>query len=191
MSQADKGALRRALLQARQAMPQRVWREKSQQLCSHLRGSDFFAQAQTILAYFSVRQEPDLSSLWETDSSKDWGFPRCQGTSLVWHAWLPGDATQVGAYGIREPYPDQPILAAEQVDLILVPAIACDAKGYRLGYGGGFYDRLLNLSEWQSKPTIGLIFESAYLTTLPVDPWDKPLQAVCTEMGFYRTIPNC
>lgn len=186
MNLVDKVTLRQELIRARQALPQAVWREKSQQLCGYLQESRFFAQAQTVLAYFSTRQEPDLSSLWETDLTKCWGFPRCQGTSLIWHAWLPGDATQIGTYGIWEPDPDLPILAAEQVDLILIPAIACDIQGYRLGYGGGFYDRLLSLPEWHFKPTIGLVFESAYLTALPLDPWDKPLEAVCTETGFYQ-----
>ncbi len=191
MSQVSKKTLRQDLLQARQAMPKEVWREKSQQLCRHLQASGFFTQARTVLAYFSFRQEPDLSSLLATDSGQHvWGFPRCQGTFLVWHAWLPGDATQAGAYGVREPHPNLPLLAVEQVDLILIPAIACDAKGYRLGYGGGFYDRLLSLPEWQSKLTVGLVFESARLATLPIDPWDKPLQAVCTEAGFfYQTTP--
>lgn len=189
MSQASKATLRRALLQARQAMPKALWWEKSQQLCDQLQTYDFFTQARTVLAYFSFRQEPDLSLLYATNlKQRIWGFPRCQGTSLVWYAWRPGDAIQVGPYGIHEPHSGLPMLLAEQVDLILVPAVACDARGYRLGYGGGFYDRLLSLPEWQSKPTIGLVFESARLTTLPVDPWDKPLQAVCTEAGFFEHV---
>lgn len=172
-------------------MPEGVWQEKSHQLCLHLKASQLFTQARTILAYFSFRQEPDLSSLLATDLRQHtWGFPRCQGTSLIWHTWLSGEATQIGAYGIREPHPDLPLLAAEQVDLILVPAIACDIKGYRLGYGGGFYDRLLSLPEWQSKPTVGLVFESTRLAALPVDPWDKPLQAVCTEAGFFDRVTS-
>lgn len=186
MNQVNKKTLRQALLQVRQAMPKGVWQEKSHQLCLHLKASHFFTQARTVLAYFSFRQEPDLSFLLATDSERCiWGVPRCQGDSLVWYAWQPGDATQVGAYGICEPHPGLPLLVAEQVDLILIPAIACDTKGYRLGYGGGFYDRLLSLPEWQSKPTVGLVFESARLASLPIDPWDKPLQAVCTEAGFF------
>lgn len=72
----------------------------------------------------------------------------------------------------------------DEVDLILVPAVACDARGYRLGYGGGFYDRLLSSADWKSKPTIGIVFEYAYVSQLPVDPWDKPLNSICTENRF-------
>jgi 5-formyltetrahydrofolate cyclo-ligase len=84
--------------------------------------------------------------------------------------------------------PTQRLLSLEptEVDLILVPAVACDLRGYRLGYGGGFYDRMLSSAEWASKPTIGIVFEFAYLPRLPIDDWDKVLQGVCTETGFNR-----
>ena len=94
---------------------------------------------------------------------------------------------QRGAYGIPEPHPTAPTLEPAQVDLILVPCVACDFRGYRLGYGGGFYDRLLSSGEWASKPTIGIVFEFAYLPQLPIDPWDKMLQSVCTETGLRKT----
>jgi 5-formyltetrahydrofolate cyclo-ligase len=65
------------------------------------------------------------------------GFPRCVGDTLVWHIWTPSSAhlLQTGAYGIPEPCPTAPTLASSEVDLILVPAVACDYQGYRLGYG--------------------------------------------------------
>lgn len=105
--------------------------------------------------------------------------------SLLWHSWKPGEPLQRGAYGIFEPHPDAPRLEPSEVDLILVPSVACDYRGYRLGYGGGFYDRMLSSPEWASKPTIGIVFEFAYLPQLPVDEWDKPLQGVCTETGCH------
>jgi 5-formyltetrahydrofolate cyclo-ligase len=72
------------------------------------------------------------------------------------------------------------------VDLILVPAVACDRQGTRLGYGGGYYDRLLSDPAWTNIPTVGVVFDFAYLTYLVADPWDIPLRAICTEHGFYR-----
>ena len=163
------------------------WRQKSEQVCLHLQASCLFTQARTVLAYFSFRQEPDLSQLFTlAPGNRIWGFPRCQETSLIWHACSPedGNAFQIGTYGLREPRPDLPVLSAEQVDLLLIPAVACDAQGYRLGYGSGFYDRLLSSPSWQSKPTIGIVFEAARLPALPVAPWDQPVQAVCTEAGL-------
>jgi len=179
----EKAELRRSLLKTRQSMPVEEWQEKSDRICSHLQSSPLFTQAKTILAYFSFRQEPNLSSLF-TDNLYRWGASRCVGDSLIWHVSKPGDPLQTGAYGILEPLPTAPTLHPSEVDLILVPAVACDYQGYRLGYGGGYYDRLLNSPQWSSKPTIGIVFDFAYLPQLPIDPWDQPLQAICTETGL-------
>lgn len=179
----SKTELRRMLLKQRISIPVETWREKSDRICSHLQSSPLFTSAKIILAYFSFRQEPDMSPLF-TDSKKSWGFSRCIEDTLSWHIWTPGDTLHQGTYGILEPNPTAPQLHPSDVDLILIPAVACDKYGYRLGYGGGFYDRMLSSEDWASKPTIGIIFEFAYLPQLPVEPWDKPLQAICTNLGF-------
>jgi 5-formyltetrahydrofolate cyclo-ligase len=184
--QPSKAQLRRTLLKQRQSMSVEAWRLKSDRICSHLQSSSLFTQPQTVLAYFSFRQEPDLSPLF-TDSKCYWGFSRVQGKFLCWHSWKPGDLLQTGGYGIPEPQADAPTLTSAEVDLILVPAVACDGRGYRLGYGGGFYDRLLSSAEWASKLTIGIVFEFAFVSQLPVDSWDRPLDAVCTETGIKIT----
>jgi len=114
---------------------------------------------------------------------KKWGFPRCVGSYLSWHIWQPGDALHTGIYGILEPLPDAPKIDHSEVDLILIPAVGCDLRGYRLGYGGGYYDRMLSKAEWESKVAIGMIFEFALIAQLPVDSWDQPLHGICTESG--------
>jgi 5-formyltetrahydrofolate cyclo-ligase len=183
----EKKDLRSQLLQQRQAIAPADWQAKSEAICQHLSQSEIYRSAQVILAYMSTRQEPDLSALW-TDNAlpKHWGLSRCVGQDLAWHACTPSDPErlQVGAYGILEPIAMLPILEPEKVDLILVPAVACDRQGFRLGYGGGFYDRLLSNPQWANKPTVGIVFEFAYLEQLPRDPWDRPMQAVCTETGW-------
>ena len=176
----EKADLRRSLLQKRQSMSVAEWRARSDRICRQLQGYTLFTQAQTILAYFSFRQEPDLSPLF-TNTHYNWGFPRCVGQSLHWHLWKPEDSVQVGAYGITEPLTHAPTIEPADVDLILVPCVACDYQGYRLGYGGGYYDRLLSSPHWASKPTIGIVFDFAYLPQIPLESWDKPLQVVITE----------
>ncbi|MBW4632527.1 MAG: 5-formyltetrahydrofolate cyclo-ligase [Iphinoe sp. HA4291-MV1] len=186
-----KTELRKSLLKTRQSMSTQEWREKSDRICQNLLTSPQFNQAKTILAYFSFRQEPDLSPLF-TDTCRRWGFPRCVGQSLYWHFWTHQDTLITGAYGICEPHPDAPTIASAEVDLILVPCIACDYQGYRLGYGGGYYDRMLSSPEWTNKPTIGIVFEFAYLPEIPIETWDKPLQGVCTELALvYQSCQNC
>ncbi len=195
-----KAELRRNIIKQRQSLSDQEWRQKSQAICTNLLNSSLFTTAKTVLAYFSFRQEPDLSYLFSdlrseeipptplkeggllfSDNTKSWGFPRCVEKSLVWHLWKPEDKLINGKYGIKEPTPDSPIINPHQVDLILVPCVACDYQGYRLGYGGGYYDRLLSSPEWESIPTIGIVFNFGYLSQIPVDAWDKKLDRVCTE----------
>lgn len=178
----DKAKLRRKLLRWRQSLTVEEWKQKSDRLCSSLQTSVLYHQAKTVLAYFSFRQEPDLSPLFP-QSHKRWGFPRCVGKSLSWHSWQPHEALHPGNYGIHEPHPTAPLIDPAEVDLILVPCVACDYQGYRLGYGGGYYDRFLSSPDWAKKPTIGIVFDFAYLSQIPLEPWDKPLQIVITENG--------
>lgn len=182
----DKVDLRRILLKQRQSLSVTQWREKSDRICQHLQQSPVFTQAQTILAYFSFRQEPDLSPLFK-NTNYNWGFPRCVGKSLQWHTWKPGDSLQVGTYGITEPHAHTPSIEPGEVDLILVPCVAADYDRYRLGYGGGYYDRLLSSPHYAHKPTIGIMFDFAYLSQIPRETWDKPLKYIVTENPHYLT----
>lgn len=186
----QKAELRRSLLIQRQSLVPDEWQRKSEQICIHLQNDRIFAQSRTILAYFSTRQEPDLQPLFTNSlltQSHCWGFPRCLGKALTWHVWLPTSPLplQTGKFGILEPHADAPSIDASAVDLMLVPAVACDQRGYRLGYGGGFYDRLFSLPDWADKLTIGIVFDFARLTELPTEPWDYPLMGVCTEQGLF------
>jgi 5-formyltetrahydrofolate cyclo-ligase len=185
-----KKMLRKQLLTQREAIAPQDWVAKSEAICQHLAQSEWVQGAQTILVYLSHRQEPSLTRLWTHHfPHKRWGIPRCVEKSLVWHEWNPARPQQLqpGAYGILEPVPTLPIIEADSVDLILVPAVGCDRQGFRLGYGGGFYDRLFSQATWANIPTIGIVFEFAYLDQLQPDPWDYPLQAVCTEASLSFT----
>ncbi|PSB07213.1 5-formyltetrahydrofolate cyclo-ligase [Pleurocapsa sp. CCALA 161] len=190
MPSLDKSALRREILQQRQLLSLAEWQVKSNQICDRLKSITLFQEAQTILAYFSIRQEPDLAPLFSLD--KNWAFPRCVGKSLVWHCWQPGTELKIGKYGIQEPHENSTIVDPATADLILVPTVACDAQGYRLGYGGGFYDRLLSRDLFRTGKTnhnlniatIGILFDFADEVQLTKDPWDMKLNFICTETKF-------
>ncbi len=176
--QQSKQSLRKQLLSDRESMSRQILIQKNQNLCSRLLGSDYLSNAQTVLGYFSTRFEPDLSWIYSLQNHR-WGFPRIKDKSLQWHLWNPGDQLELNRYGIWEPSSSLPILTRDQVDLILVPSIACDLQGYRLGYGGGYYDRLLDQAPWSSISTIGITF--ALTKQLPTDSWDRKLKSICTD----------
>ena len=179
----EKADLRRRLLKARQAIPPQQWRQKSDRICAHLQTWPTFQSARCILTYCSFRNEPDLSPLM--NYLRYWGLSRCVGKQMIWHQWLGAKSLQTGKYGITEPIADAPEIHPDMVDLILVPAVACDVTGYRLGYGGGYYDRMLTKPQWRRKPTVAIVFEYARLPKVPRDVWDRPMQGICTESGLF------
>lgn len=106
----------------------------------------------------------------------------------MWHQVNPRHLdrkTETGAYGILQPIPSLPQIDLTQVGVILVPAVACDRRGYRLGYGAGFYDRFLPS---QVGFKVGVVFADYQVEELPGDPWDIPMQAVCTEAGLVKVV---
>ncbi len=179
MSRQDKVLLRKKILSQRKCFDAEEFQEKNRQICDRIKSWKLFCEAKTIVAYFSFRQEPDLISLITND--KKWGFPSCVGNDLLWHSWQPGEELNLGKYGIQEPLRKESPISAAEVDLIIVPTVACDHLGYRLGYGGGYYDRLLTSPQWKNCPTVGVVFNFAYLDRLPREAWDIKLQYICTE----------
>ena len=182
-----KRELREALLAKRRDILPDRWQAQSNDLCQQIAGTTWFQQAQTVLAFLSFRQEPSLAGLWGSPvgRKKRWGMPRCVGKTLIWHDWKVGEPLVSGAFGIEEPTQSAPVIDPAGADLILVPAVGCDRQGNRLGYGGGFYDRLLSRDDCKEIPTIGIVFDFARLEQLPQDPWDCSLNAVCTERGYF------
>ena len=106
-------------------------------------------------------------------------------TPLVFREWKPGLELAVGPLGI--PYP----VASTEVnpDHVLVPMVGWDADGYRLGYGGAFFDR--TLAALAKRPrVIGIAYEQAFLKTIHPQPHDIPMDFVVTERGVYRHEPK-
>jgi 5-formyltetrahydrofolate cyclo-ligase len=106
-------------------------------------------------------------------------------TPLIFREWHPGVTLAKGALDI--PYPvDSPEIAP---DVVLLPMNGWDEKGYRLGYGGGFFDR--TLASLAKRPvTVGVSYELARLDTIHPQSWDIPMDYVVTERGVYRRDPE-
>lgn len=86
-------------------------------------------------------------------------------------------------HGLRQPIgPAEPV---EEIDLVIVPALAFDRSGHRLGRGGGFYDRFLARPELEAK-TIGLAFAEQIVPNVPIQPLDLPVDVVVTDVDIFR-----
>ncbi len=111
----------------------------------------------------------------------------CRRRREYFPAWLLPDAALAPGYGgIDEPRDPQWVAAGERVDLAVVPGLAFDPAGMRLGHGGGHYDRLLAQSALRGAFKIGLAFGMQVVKELPGCPWDIVMDAVVTELGMYR-----
>lgn len=107
-----------------------------------------------------------------------------KGQPLVFRRWSPADPLRSGLWGIREPFAEAP---AVEPDVLLVPLLAFDARGYRLGYGAGYYDRTLAALR-AKRPTlaIGIAFDQQGVGEVPIDDYDQPLDWVLTPSGARR-----
>lgn len=102
-----------------------------------------------------------------------------RGEPLLFRKWSSGDEMSVGPFGVQEPLATSPERVPE---VLLVPLLAFDRRGYRLGYGGGFYDRTLARLRKNAKPVaVGVAFAVQEVDAVPVAEYDQPLNWIVTE----------
>ena len=94
------------------------------------------------------------------------------------------DELKSGAYGIPEPSSGAPEIPPDGISLVIVPALSCDRNGYRLGYGGGYYDRFLARTR---AVAAALCAESRLTDELPREPFDLPCNYIITERQVLHT----
>ena len=185
----DKGVLRKQLQAERQAMVDR--HQRSVHLQEVLRVWLLERPEATIGAYWPIKGEFDaLPALYrwsEADAKRRIGLPVIDRDSkqLRFHVWYPGCPMEEDAYGIPKPKDTE----AFEPQLLLVPCVGYGAKGLRLGYGGGFYDR--TLAALQPRPlTVGVGYANGYVPWLQAEPHDVPLDAMLTDEGLHWQRPD-
>ena len=141
-----------------------------------------------VAGYCAANSEIDPVRLIETFHCEQAriALPRVEGPDkpLAFHQWQPGDELERGAHGIATPSATAPRLTPA---LLLVPLVAFDDRGYRLGYGGGYYDRTLEgLRSAGQVMAVGLAFEAQQVKNLPVQRHDQRLDWIITENKAYR-----
>jgi 5-formyltetrahydrofolate cyclo-ligase len=109
-----------------------------------------------------------------------------KGKPLLFRTWQPGDATAAGVWGIAEPTADKP---RAEPDIVLVPLLAFDREGWRLGYGGGFYDRTLRgLRARKPIVAVGIAFDQQRVDAVPHLDYDERLDWVLTPSAPMRCV---
>ncbi len=139
--------------------------------------------------YWPVGTEPDWRPLlerWPEALRQRLALPvvRCEGGvgRLTYGAWHPADPLVADGCGIPAPVAAAP-LEAHELALLLVPALAIDQRGIRLGSGGGWYDRLRADPAWRQVPALAVLPAACLAPSLPADPWDVPFTGWLDETG--------
>lgn len=189
----EKADLRRRCRLVREGMSRESVKSSSEAVCAHLSAWPPFQQADTVLSFLAFRNEIDLGELFDRWPDKRWLVPRVvEGTELassqkphlVLHPYDPKRLVP-HRFGMLEPEPDLPIIAPSEVEVVLVPGVAFDRKGGRLGFGSGFYDRLLPLAHGAIR--VGVTYERLVLDAVPMEPWDRHVAWLVTSEGLVRT----
>jgi 5-formyltetrahydrofolate cyclo-ligase len=146
-------------------------------------------EGQVLAAYLSIKGEADTLPLLEQLQKQGVRtvLPVMQeGTKLLaFREWKKGNPLTIGAFGIATPKNESATL---RPDLLLVPLLACDGNGNRLGYGGGYYDTTLEALR-KDKPDLtayGVAYAFQQLSALTPESWDQPIQGLITEEGAKR-----
>ena len=158
-------------------------------VCERLSAWTIFTQSQIILTYMPIKSEVDLTPLLERFPQKRWVLPRIrpeENHRMDFHLYDAAHLIQ-HPFGMMEPAPDSPILAAEEIELTLVPGLAYDRRGYRLGYGGGYYDRFLSCFRGLSA---GIVFHDLLMDSIPHGGHDVPVQWIVTEDALIAANPE-
>ena len=187
MSVAAEKAAARKLAFGQRAVAHAYHRETaSNALNSHLEG----LEGQVVAGYLPIRTEADpLPAMVALARNNRVAVPVVagKGQPLQFREWVADAPLEAGAFGVMVP-----VSGAELVpDVLIVPLLAYDSRFFRLGYGGGFYDRTLEQLRARGKVrAIGFAYGAQALDSLPLEPTDQPLDEIVTEAGVVPLDPR-
>lgn len=184
-----KAALREAVLRRRGALPEEERASLGHRILGKVLDLPAYGRSNVVLAYASFGTELPTDRFLRRvlHDGKVLLLPRVEREGLHLHEVRdPARDLAPGTWGIREPIPDRcPLTGPESVDFALIPGVAFDRRARRLGYGGGYYDRLLAGVLPEGVLLVSGAFEVQMVDEVPVGPHDVPVDAVVTEEGVY------
>jgi len=176
---------RAALLTARQAIDQAERARWTAVMCAHLRDALPAVRGLVIGCYMPFRGEPDLRAQFDAwrAAGADTALPVVTGRheAMEFRSWWPGCPVVKGAFSL--PMPDGTPRVTPQV--VLMPPVGFDEQGYRLGYGGGYFDRTL-AALLPAPIKIGVAFELSRMASIQPQPYDIPMDFIITEGGVFE-----
>ena len=148
----------------------------SRNIEENIRALDFYQKSKSVMLFYPTEYEINLLGLLN-DKNKNFYFPKVNKSELLVCPYSEGTEFKKSGLNINEPcsFPVNP----DVLDFIIVPALAADRKNYRLGYGGGFYDRFLKLVPNAVK--IVPVHEMFVIEELPIEDFDVPVDLIVTD----------
>lgn len=173
----DKKALRRQIAAQKKAMTGDEIRKKSADLAQRFLNHPLYRQAHTVYGYLPYNQEVRIELILEQalEDGKKIAVPKVYGDEMRFLYLQDLDSVEEGYAGIPEPVADGPV-ADDPTALVIMPGLAFDPKGNRMGYGGGFYDRFLEKEP--NHPTVALCYDFQMLPELQTEEHDIPVDVV-------------
>lgn len=181
----NKSGLRQHFLHLRESLTPQEVEAASELLCRRLVAWPVLREARTILTYLAFRNEIDLSPLFDRLLGKQWVVPRIAGRWLVLYPYDPTRLVR-HRFGMLEPAPDLPVIDPATLDVVLVPGVAFDRQGVRLGFGGGYYDRFLPTTP---ALRVGVTYDCCLADALPCSETDQRMDWVITPTQMIRCVP--
>lgn len=180
MEKSEKKELRIRMKRVRASIPEATRKEKAVAAMKHLLSTDFLCDAKTIALFASIGSEIDTAPVHRAlyEEGKLLVYPRVHGREMVFAPGMKESDFAIGTMGIREPVTEP----TDEIDCIIIPGLAFSKDGYRLGYGGGYYDRYLTAHPDALR--IGYGFSEQWNIDVPVSEWDVPLDAFVSDLGL-------
>ena len=173
----NKQELRAQIRAQKRAMTEEMIVEKSQALGRLFAQSEAYKNAKSIYGYLPYNQEVRTTAMLEQAirDGKKVAVPKCYGDEMKFIFMDDLSKVEKGYAGIPEPIADDPV-ADDETALVLMPGLAFDPQGHRIGYGGGFYDKFLAAEP--GHPTLALCYEFQMLPHLETEEFDIPVDTV-------------
>lgn len=184
-----KEKLREKFRKIRNRMSKSYRRKASKKITEKLFQMSEFKNAETIALYWSFGSEVDTRAIFKKIFAleKESVFPRINSSKRGMKFCQVADPKKdfiPGLYNILQPRAGLPAVSLNKIDLVLVPGIVFDRRGYRLGYGKGYYDRFLR--KVPSALAVGLTYEKTLIKALPYRSADFAVRCIVTERRIYR-----